>query len=93
MVKGTAHINHTRLLRDVVEQRLNKRWPEFAAAHPHLAEAIDRTRLVESAVARLREDAQFQAALREAELDVSKLAAAARALERAEGLVGRVLGI
>ena len=86
-------MKETRLLRDLVEQRLSKRWAEFASAHPNLAEVIDRTRLVDCAVERLRTDPQFQAILRQADLDESKLTAAARALEHAETLVGRILGI
>ncbi len=81
----------TKLLRDVVQQRMNQRWVAFAEAHPHLAEVIDRTRLVESSVQRLREDPQFQAAMREAGLDEAKLAAAMRAVDRAEMLIAHVL--
>ena len=81
----------TRLLRDVVEQRINQRWSAFVEAHPHLAAVIDRTRLVESAVQRLRDEPEFRAAMQEAGLDEAKLAAAARILERAEALAIRLL--
>ena len=81
----------THLLRDMVEQRLNERWADFAKTHPHLAEVIDRTRLIDSAVQRLRDDPAYVAAMREAGLDESQLAAAARVLERAEAVVGRLL--
>lgn len=87
---GEGH-SETRLLRDVVEERLNERWAAFAEAHPHLAEVIDRTRLIESSVQRLQHDAAFRAAMREGGLDMAKLAAAQRALARAEALMVRVL--
>ena len=86
-------MSETQMLRDVVEERLNRRWSEFAASHPHLAEVIDRTRLVESAVQSLRDDPTFIAAMREANLDVSQLAAVKRAMERADEVVGRVLPV
>ncbi|MFW6059388.1 MAG: hypothetical protein ACODAQ_04360 [Phycisphaeraceae bacterium] len=84
-------MSETRMLRDVVEQRINRRWSAFAKAHPHLAAVIDRTRLVESAVQRLRDDPAFRAAMAEADLDEAKLVAAARVLERAEALALQVL--
>jgi len=83
----------TQMLRDVVEERLNRRWSAFAEAHPHLAAVIDRTRLVESAVESLRQDPAFIAAMRDADLDEAKLAAAMRALDRAEAVVGGVLPV
>jgi hypothetical protein len=78
-------------LRDLVCQRLGVRWDQWAAAHPHLAKVIDRTRLVESAVTSLRNDPQFVAALRQADLDETQLAAAARAVELAEKWLIRFL--
>jgi len=80
-------------LRDLVESKLDARWTEWARAHPHLAEAIDRTRLIESAEARLRRDPAFQAALREADLDEATLAAAARVLALAQRLADRALSL
>lgn len=78
-------------LRDVITNRLNLRWDEWAKDHPHLAAAIDRTRLIDSAVQKLRDDPQFVAAMQQARLDESKLAAAATVFERLEHLIGRLL--
>ncbi|MCC7204876.1 MAG: hypothetical protein IT441_07330 [Phycisphaeraceae bacterium] len=79
----------TTALRDVVSQRLTSRWEAWAVDHPHLAAAIDRMKLIDSAVQSLREDAEFREAMRQADLDEAKLAAAARVLERIEGWVTR----
>lgn len=81
----------TQPLRDLVEQRLGQRWSEFAQAHPNLAQAIDQTRLVESAVRSLRDDPAFIEAMRAADLDEVKLAAAARVFELVERWVGRFM--
>lgn len=79
----------TTALRDVVSQKLGVRWEAWAVDHPHLAAAIDRMKLVESAVSSLREDREFQEAMRQADLDEAKLAAAARVLEQVEAWVTR----
>lgn len=78
-------------LRDLVTQRLDVRWSDFCRDHPNLAAAIDRCTLVEQAVAHLRHDPRFRAALREAELDEARLCAAARALEQVERVVTLLL--
>lgn len=78
-------------LRDFVAERVRARWTEWSREHPHLAAAIDQTRLVESAVTQLRDDAQFADAMRQADLDEATLAAAAKVLAEAERVVGRVL--
>ncbi|MEE9212265.1 MAG: hypothetical protein V3U29_06390 [Phycisphaeraceae bacterium] len=78
-------------LRDLIADRVNGRWEQWAAAHPNLAAAIDRTRLVDSTIEHLRSDPEFVAAMRQADLDENKLAAAARVLEQLERWVGRVL--
>lgn len=78
-------------LRDLIERRLNVQWTSWAQSHPNLAAAIDRTRLVESTVHRVRDDPAFAQAMREADLDEAKLAAAARLLDRLDGLVRRAL--
>jgi len=75
------------LLRDLVEQQLDASWPEFADRHPHLAAAIDRTRLVETTVQSLADDPALQAALREADVDQATLTAAARVV----GLIERAI--
>ncbi len=81
----------SRTLRELVERRMERPWSDWAAAHPHLAAAIDRSRLIEQTVARLREDPQVERAMREADLSASQLEAAARVLERLERLVGLAL--
>ncbi|HEX7009112.1 MAG TPA: hypothetical protein VF184_03965 [Phycisphaeraceae bacterium] len=78
-------------LRNWVESRLSQRWSQWAREHPNLAAAIDRAKLVELAVEQLRADAQFREAMRLADLDEAKLAAAAGLLEQAQRVVERVL--
>ncbi len=78
-------------LRDLIEARLGDRWEVWARRHPHLAAAIDRTRLVEASVDRLREDPEFQRAMLAADIDEAKLAAAAGLLSRVEEVLGRAL--
>ena len=80
-------------LRDVIESRLDQRWEEFAAAHPSLAAAIDRTRLLDNAVQSMRDDPEFQALLTGADLDEAKLAAAAKAVAIIEKLLTRALAL
>jgi len=83
----------TTMLRDLVEKQIGERWEAWAAAHPHLAAAIDRTRLTETTVARLREDADFTAAVRRAAVDEDKLAGAAKLVELAEKWIARALAM
>ncbi|MEM7627289.1 MAG: hypothetical protein AAF333_16960 [Planctomycetota bacterium] len=78
-------------LRDLVADQLNRHWLAWAEHHPHLARAIDRTRLIHSAVENLRDDPEFRAAMSRADLDEHRLAEAARVLALAERWVGRVL--
>jgi hypothetical protein len=78
-------------LRDLVAQRVGVRWEQWATAHPHLARVIDRTRLVEAAVDSLRADPHFADALRQADLDETQLAAAARVVDLAEKWLVRLL--
>ncbi|MEX0775197.1 MAG: hypothetical protein WD042_05725 [Phycisphaeraceae bacterium] len=80
-------------LHDLVATRINQRWDAFAAAHPQLAKAIDRTVLVESTVARLRDDPAFARAMAQAELDEVQLAAVARVLDLAEKWIARALAV
>ncbi|MCC7408784.1 MAG: hypothetical protein IT442_11980 [Phycisphaeraceae bacterium] len=79
----------TTSLRDVVSQKLAVRWEAWSADHPHLAAAVDRMKLIDSSVQSLRDDAEFREAMRQADLDEAKLAAAARVLEKVEGWVTR----
>jgi len=78
-------------LRDLVRERVGVRWEEWSKAHPHLAAAVDRTRLIESAVRRLEEDERFQQAVASAEADRLRLDAASRVVQCVEGLISRVL--
>lgn len=81
----------TQDLRSLISEKIHGRWSDWANKHPNLAEAIDRTRLVESAVERLRNDPEFIQAMRAADLDDARLAAAARILDRADQLIHQVL--
>lgn len=78
-------------LRDLIAESLDRHWLVWAQQHPHLAEAIDRTRLIDNAVTRLRDDPDYQAVMRRADLDESRLAEAARVLRLAERWAQRVL--
>ncbi len=81
----------TTALRELVSARIHQRFDDWAKEHPHLARAIDRTKMIESAVTRLRDDPEFQQALREADLNEQQLMLASRALEVVERWVRRVL--
>lgn len=78
-------------LRELVAQRLGGRYERWAKEHPNLAAAIDRTVLVESTVALLRNDESFQRAMREADVDEAKLALAAGLIERIDRWVTAAL--
>lgn len=80
-------------LRDLVHQRLSVRWTRFATEHPHLAGAIDRTRLTEATVRRLAEDPQYQRAMRAAGHDEAMLAAASELAGVVDRWVDRVMGL
>lgn len=81
----------TTSLRELVMGRVDQRWEDWAREHPHLAQTIDRMKLIDSAVQRLRSDPEFQLALRQADLDESKLKAAAQVIEIIERWIKRVL--
>ncbi len=53
-------------LHEYVARALQTQWPNFAAAHPHLAAAMDVPLLADRVTADLAADAEFQAALRQA---------------------------
>lgn len=78
-------------LRRLVTDQLDRHWVAWAEQHPHLARAIDSTRLIDSAVDSLRDDPDFRLALERANLDEERLAEAARLLTLAEQWVGRFL--
>jgi len=83
----------THNLRSLISEKIDLRWSDWAEQHPNLARAIDRIRLVESAVDRLREDPGFIKAMREAGLDEARLALAARILDRADQFIRDALPI
>lgn len=78
-------------LRDLISEKINIRWLQWSQKHPNLARVIDRTRLVESTVDRLRDDPRFIQAMRDADLDDAKLAAAASILDRADQIISATL--
>lgn len=78
-------------LRDLVESKLDEHWLTWAAKHPHLAAAIDRTRLVDTAVERLRDDETFIKALRQIDRDEYRLARTADVVALADRLARQVL--
>lgn len=81
----------TKLLRTIVEQKLNVQWSDFTARHPHLAGAIDRTRLVETTVEQLRDSDEYRDALRQAAVDESAMVEALRLIDVIDRLVMRFL--
>ena len=78
-------------LHDLVGEKIEVRWSDWAGRHPHLAGAIDRIRLIEATVSHLRDDPDFVAAMREADLDEAALLRASRLLQRADELVQHIL--
>ena len=50
-------------LKQEVQRAIRSEWPAFAQSHPHLAAVLDETLLVESAVASLVDDAEYQEAM------------------------------
>jgi hypothetical protein len=84
---------NTTPLRDLIADRVGQRWETWSAAHPHLAAAIDRVRLVESAVARLRDDPEFTQAWAQAQVDEDKLGATLKLITLAERLIARLLPV
>jgi hypothetical protein len=78
-------------LRDVVAHRIDGRWSQWAKAHPHLAAVIDRTTLIDSTVAELRNDPAFQEAMQRADLDEARLAQAESVIQQADALLDRIM--
>lgn len=68
---GQSSVHHphsvaTASLRELLDDDLDQHWVAWSAQHPHLAHAIDRVRLLDTAVDSLRQDPEFSAALRRA---------------------------
>lgn len=78
-------------LRDWLADDLNQHWIAWSSQHPHLAEAIDRVRLLDTAMLSLRQDAGFQSAMRRADLDEYRLGQAAEVLSLARGHLRHLL--
>jgi len=83
----------TTQLRDIVESQINQRWEVWAAAHPHLAEAIDQIQLTDSVVSRLSDDPDFIQAMQQAAVDEDKLGAAAQLISLVAAWVARLLPV
>ncbi len=81
----------TKDLRTLISDQIDVRWPDFTTRHPHLAQAIDRVRLVDSTVDLLRDDPEFVGAMRNADLDEARLADATKLLGMVDQLVRRLL--
>lgn len=82
---------NTQDLRTLISETIDTRWSDWAGRHPHLAEAIDRVRLIDSAVNLLRDDPEFAAAMRSADLDEARIAAASKMLSFVNQVVHRLL--
>lgn len=81
----------TSFLRDLVSLRIGQRWESWSRAHPHLAAAIDRVRLIDSVITSLRDDPEFVRAMEQAQTDENKLQAATQLIALAERLIARFL--
>ncbi|MHB1156103.1 MAG: hypothetical protein ACYC26_04610 [Phycisphaerales bacterium] len=80
-------------LRQLVQQQVDIRWDDFARKHPHLAAAIDRSVLIDSAVKRLADDPAYRAAMDQAAKDEAAMAVGAKIVELVETWVTRLLGL
>lgn len=65
----------TTTLRTLIAGAIESRWAAWSQDHPNLAQAIDRTQLIDIAVTRLRDDPAFIQAMAQANLDEQRLAA------------------
>ncbi len=82
-----------RSLHELVTQRVDVKWSDFAAAHPHLARAIERTTIIDAAVERLADDPAVRAALDQAARDEATLVASEQLLASIDAWVGRLLAL
>ncbi|MFA7235878.1 MAG: hypothetical protein WC058_03350 [Phycisphaeraceae bacterium] len=80
-------------LRQLVQRQVDIRWDDFAREHPHLAAAVDRSVLIDSAVRRLADDPAYRAAMDQAAKDEATMAVGAKVVERVETWVTRLLGL
>ncbi|MEM9417489.1 MAG: hypothetical protein AAGA25_00360 [Planctomycetota bacterium] len=82
---------HTKRLRGLVEAKLDEHWLTWSQNHPHLAAAIGRTRLIDLAVDRLRDDPAFIQAMQQASIDQHVLDRSSRLHQLIEEWTRRVL--
>lgn len=82
---------NSKSLRELVETSVNMQWDAWASRHPNLARAIDRTKLVDATVERLRDEPALVAAMARADVDEATLSAVLRLLAEVQRLVGRAL--
>jgi len=82
-----------RSLRDLVSRRVDVKWADFAATHPHLAAAVERTVIIDSAVERLADDPQLRQALDLAARDDATLAASEQAVRIVDQWIHRLLAL
>lgn len=78
-------------MRRLVEAEVDRQWLAFAARHPRLADAIDRTRLIEAVADRLRDDPAVNEVLAALRLDSSRLGRVTRVRRLVEAAVRSVL--
>ena len=93
MTQPQSNATTQHALRDLVAERLNLHWGQFAEEHPHLAAAIEQVNLVETTVQKLDDDPEFRAAMEAAGQDERTLLAAARLLDVVDRWLIRLLGI
>lgn len=89
MSDGTSQTS----LRELVQQQVDIKWEDFSRKHPHLAAAVDRSVLIDSAVRRLADDPAYRAAMDQAAKDEAAMAVGAKVVELVETWVMRLLGL
>lgn len=55
-------------LKTMIADRVQQAWPQFAAAHPHLSQAMDELLLTNHIAESLMDDPDFQSAIAHAQL-------------------------
>ncbi len=84
---------NTQHLRQIVADRLDIHWTQFAREHQHLAAAIERTRLVDSAVRSITNDPSYVHAQKAATQDETFLDGMDGVTALADRWVRRLLGL
>lgn len=78
-------------LRELIRQRMDLRWADFAREHPHLARAIDRSVLTSVTVDAIESDPEYRRALAQSHINEAQLRAVMRLVELIEQAMDRVL--